>query len=262
MNGSEGKLSVFNRKGCPIHYWLAGQPNRPLIAFTHGGILDHRMFHAQVNMLAPEYRIFTWDVRGHGKSQPIAEAAEDLISIIDELGYKEAILVGHSMGGVITQEFYFRYPERVRALVTIGSTCITLKFSAWESAVRKLLPLMHRVCPALNRLVVQACAVKKEVRTYCKEAMSRVDKEDFIAILTGLSLCLHYEPQYTINCPILLTAGECDYMVSKKHALVWAARDTRCQYTVIPNVRHNAHQDNPEFFNSVLNDFLNSLPCQ
>lgn len=73
MENSANKLYVVNRKGCPIHYWLAGQLNKSLIVLTHGATADHQMFDAQVEILVKNYRVLTWDVRGQGESQPIGE---------------------------------------------------------------------------------------------------------------------------------------------------------------------------------------------
>jgi len=271
VDGSANKLYVVDRKGCSIHYWLAGELDKPLIVFTHGASLDHHMFDAQVDILLQEYRVLTWDVRGHGESQPIGTGfsivgeVEDLLSFLDVLGYKEAIFVGQSMGGYITQELVFRYPERVRALVMIGSSCITLKHSTWESALTKLSPAIFHLCPhrILIHQIVQASAVKSEVQAYVYNVTSRVSKEDFLLIWTELVHCLHYEAQYKITCPLLLTHGEHDSTGNiLKIAPKWAARDPLCQYIVIPNAGHCANQDNPEFFNSVLTHFLNSLPNQ
>lgn len=47
------------REGCPLHYWVGGAAGRPLIAFLHGATMDHRMFNAQVEALAPHYRVLT-----------------------------------------------------------------------------------------------------------------------------------------------------------------------------------------------------------
>ena len=73
MDVSKNKLYIVKRKGCPIHFWLAGEADKPLVIFTHGASADHRMFDAQVSMLAKDYRVMTWDVRGHGESQPMGE---------------------------------------------------------------------------------------------------------------------------------------------------------------------------------------------
>jgi pimeloyl-ACP methyl ester carboxylesterase len=119
---------VLERVGCTLHYWLTGREDRPLVVLSHGATMDHRMFAAQVAALAPHYRVLFWDVRGHGLSQPLNEdfslrqAVADLLALLDHLGYERAALVGHSMGGYISQELAFLQPERVTALVTIDCT--------------------------------------------------------------------------------------------------------------------------------------------
>ena len=113
MHNTTSVQYVLERAGCSLHYWLTGPDDRPLVVFTHGATVDHEMFDAQVSVIAQHYRVLTWDVRGHGQSQPmdheftIRTAVEDLVAILDLLGYKTATFVGFSMGGSIIQELVF-----------------------------------------------------------------------------------------------------------------------------------------------------------
>ena len=43
---------VLQRHGCPIHYWTGGPAGRPAVVFLHGATMDHRMFNAQVPVVA------------------------------------------------------------------------------------------------------------------------------------------------------------------------------------------------------------------
>ena len=54
-----------------LHYWLAGPTDRPLVVFTHGGRMDHRMFEPQLADIARHYRVLLWDMHGCGQSQPM-----------------------------------------------------------------------------------------------------------------------------------------------------------------------------------------------
>ncbi|MCX6030696.1 MAG: alpha/beta hydrolase [Chloroflexi bacterium] len=129
---------ILERAGCRLHYWQVGDPAAPLIVLTHGAGADHRMFDAQIPALTPSHRVLTWDVRGHGLSRPAGgpfssqAAVEDLLALLDAVGRPQAILVGQSMGGNISQEVAFRRPERVRALIVVGSTCNTGRLAAVE----------------------------------------------------------------------------------------------------------------------------------
>jgi pimeloyl-ACP methyl ester carboxylesterase len=256
---------VVERMGGQIHYQLMGDPDRPLVVFTHGVTLDHQVFAAQVDPVAQHYRVLTWDVRGHGMSRPmgeafsIREAAEDLVAILDQIQCPQATFVGHSMGGYIMQELAFLYPERVVALVSIGSTCITLKQPAIIDLGARTTPLIFRLCPevVLRRFIPWMAGIKPKTRAYVAEACRRIPKRDFISAWTAITRCYHYEPNYRITHPLLLTHGRYDLLiVPRLLAPAWAARDNNGHYVEIPKAGHNAHQDNSEFFNGVLLDFL------
>jgi len=73
----------------------------------------------------PNYRVTAYDLRGHGRTEiPPAgyttrDLAEDLISLLDELGIAKAHLVGHSIGGSVCMHAAVLYPERVASLTLI-----------------------------------------------------------------------------------------------------------------------------------------------
>ena len=204
-------------------------------------------------------------MRGHGQSQPIGEtfsireAAEDLIAIVDQLGYAQATFVGQSLGGIITQELVFLHPERVTALAVIGGVCNTLKLSAFEKLALQVLPMLLRLVPdSLNkRQSAHAFAVKPKIQAYLYEASRQIPKKNVITVWTETIRCLRYEPDYRIIQPLLLTHGKYDILEKvTKTISTRVARDPHCRYVVIPNAGHCANQDNPEFFNRVLLDFL------
>jgi pimeloyl-ACP methyl ester carboxylesterase len=76
-------------------------------------------------------------------------------------------------------------------------------------------------------------------------------------VLTAAANSLHEEPNYRIMKPLLLVHGERDNLGNiKKDAPKWAARDPHCHYVVIPDAGHCSNQDNPEFFNRTLLEWL------
>lgn len=254
------------RLGCTLHYWLSGPADAPLVVFTHGATLDHRSFAAQIAPVATHYRTLCWDVRGHGRSQPLgtpfsmATAVADLLAILDQLGVEQATFVGHSMGGAILQDLVFRHPQRVRALVIIGCSCITLPRSRAAMTALRALPLILRLYPyhLYKAQMARSFALRPEVASYAMEAMNQVARQDFMPIWTEVMQCLHPEPGYRIEQPLLVAYGDHDTRrrLFAAQAPIWTARDPASQHVVIPNAGHNAHQDNPEFFNQLLRDFL------
>lgn len=248
-----------------IHYWIGGAQGRPLVTLTHGATMDHRMFDAQIPALADKYRVLVWDVRGHGRSQPlgrdfsIAAAAEDLLAIMAQEGYENAVFVGQSMGGYIAQEVVFRNPQCVLALVTIGVTSITRGYPKVDELLMALTPAIVRLWPYehLKRYTAQMTALSPEARAYAYEAMSQIQKRDVAIIMNEVRRGLHEEPGYRIPVPALLTHGDQDDAGRiRAYAQQWADEQPNARYEIIPNAGHNANQDNPTFFNRILLDFL------
>jgi 3-oxoadipate enol-lactonase len=260
---------ILNRNGCPLHYWLGGEAGRPLVVLTHGATMDHAMFDAQVEALLPECRVLTWDARGHGLSQPLGDGftlagcAEDLLAILDTVGAEKVVLVGQSMGGYIAQHVYRMQPERVTAVVIIGAINIFFPYSVWEVGALKIsLPMMRRIPHnMLTDIIVGNITIKDEVEEYARRSIQRISREDFFTIWKDFTLAISEQgiPNHHIQVPLLITYGAHDKTGNgriRKQASEWAAYEPDARCVVIPDASHNANQDNPDFFNRLLLDFL------
>ena len=58
-------MPVAAANGIQISYTDSGGEG-PAVVFSHGFLMDHTMFGRQVTALTPQYRVVTWDQRGHG----------------------------------------------------------------------------------------------------------------------------------------------------------------------------------------------------
>ena len=230
--------------------------------------MDHRMFDEQVPAVAERYRVLTWDLRGHGRSRPLGDVGEgllmrdfieDLVALIYHLDYEKVSLVGQSLGGHISQDVVFFYPERVNALVTIGASCSTIEQPKLGRLALSLSPLMFKLWPEgnLREQIARNTAITSEAQAYAYEATRQLTKEDFMKVWNAVANLLHHEPGYRIEHPLLITHGDSDDVGNiKKISPKWAERDPKSRHVVVPAAGHNANQDNPDFFNRVLLEFL------
>jgi pimeloyl-ACP methyl ester carboxylesterase len=102
-------------------------------------------------------------------------------------------------------------------------------------------------------------AISKESQDLLRRSMGALSKDEFVQIMMATSACLHYEPQYHINKPLLLMIGDQDATGNIRTAMPQWAKHEDCELVIIPNARHAANLDNPEFFHRVLLDFLSPL---
>jgi 3-oxoadipate enol-lactonase len=257
------------RPGGPVHYWLGGDPSGPVLVLAHGAGMDHRMFDPQLPAFT-DHRLLVWDAPGHGESQPLTgpfhvpAVADDLLAVLDDAGAERVVLVGQSLGGHIVQHAHRRAPDRVRALVLIGSVSIAQAYSRSEVlALRATAPLLA-LWPYqhLTATVARRLSADPQVRAYALAAMRRIPPRTFHSIWRGVSRVVDGVglPGHRIDVPMLLVNGDHDDLGSiARHAPAWAAAEPRARLVLVPGAGHNANQDAPEEFNRVLRGFLDGL---
>src|SRR5688572_12973075 len=93
----------------------------PLI-LIHGIGADGRMFDPVIERLADCTRIIVWNLPGYG-GKPLGSAADfpslvaTLAADLDAQDLERAVVLGHSIGGMVAQELAATFPDRVQALI-------------------------------------------------------------------------------------------------------------------------------------------------
>lgn len=108
--------------GGPLAYSTVG--NGPPLVLLHGHLGDSRMWDEQIDILSDKYQVIRYDARGYGQSRITGNSVvhhDDLLALLDALGIDQAALAGISGGGAIALDVAANHPERVAALVLIGS---------------------------------------------------------------------------------------------------------------------------------------------
>ena len=118
--------TVPSADGVSIHYTTEGEGS-PALVFVHGWTGDTRFWDAQVKHFSPKRRVVAIDLAGHGASGKnrgewtIAAFGQDVRAVVEKLGLKKVVLVGHSMGGSVIVEAARLMPDRVALLVPVDS---------------------------------------------------------------------------------------------------------------------------------------------
>ncbi len=259
----EMKEFILDRDNYSIHYWVGGPEKAPWVVFTHGATVDHREWDATLPIVAEKFRVLTWDMPDHGLSRPapfsMAAAKDDLIALLDALHVDQAILVGHSLGGNLGQEVVFYHPERVKGLFCLDCTWNFQKLTRLEKWMVEhaegILNLYSE--KSLIDQSLKATARSKESQELLRRSMASHNKAEFIRTLMAGSTCLHYEPGYKINKPLLLMVGDKDRTGNIRKAMpAWAKVEPNCKLVIVPEALHAVNFDAPDVFHKELMDFL------
>jgi pimeloyl-ACP methyl ester carboxylesterase len=137
-----------------------GPENGPTIVFTHGWSLEGRVFSELIARLSDRFRLVIWDLPGLGRSQgpanrdfSLEKMANDLAAVVEAAGKGSVILVGHSIGGMISQTYCRLYANhlgsRVAGIALLHTTYTNPLNTAFGRSVWKaiekpiLVPLNH-----------------------------------------------------------------------------------------------------------------------
>lgn len=98
----------------------------PALILSHGFLMDHTMFDAQVAALRATHRVVTWDERGFGGTHAPGDftywdSANDVLALMDHLGIEKAVVGGMSQGGFLSLRVALTAPERVEALILLDT---------------------------------------------------------------------------------------------------------------------------------------------
>lgn len=134
----------------------------PPIVLSHGVTLSVRTWFHQLELLPKEgFRAIAFDHRGHGESvlgeagHSLENLAEDVRTVLHALDLRDAILVGHSMGGVAVQSYVARFPgdarERVKGIVLL-STLAKTAFGSRSTRTKARLERVFNRVPDTTRI--------------------------------------------------------------------------------------------------------------
>ncbi|MDD2769659.1 MAG: alpha/beta hydrolase [Methylococcus sp.] len=119
--GADSQFAQVN--GIRMHYVRMGEG--PLLILLHGWPQTWYEWHKVMPILASQFTVVAPDLRGLGLSEKTRSGydkrtiAGDVAALIQHLGEKSALVVGHDMGGKVAYILGLAFPERVTKLVLV-----------------------------------------------------------------------------------------------------------------------------------------------
>lgn len=257
-----------------IYYEIAGAGT--CFVMIHAGVADHRQWNNEFAVFARAYRALRYDMRGHGKSEPVEGEFShlgDLVALLDTLELHEPmIIMGCSMGGGLAMDFALTHPSRVKALIMVGSgpsglelnVPMPAKFAEAEKAYKAgdldLLAEMEtqlwfdgtdrtpdQVNPAMRKLAYEMN----------RHALSLEDRK------LGKRLPDAEIPAFDrlsqIGIPVLVIVGQHDTPYILAAADYMVERLPSARKVAIADAAHMPNMDHPEQFQKVVKEFLKRL---
>jgi pimeloyl-ACP methyl ester carboxylesterase len=119
-------MKTLRFKNISVNYSDIGKGT--VVVLLHGFLENSTMWDEFVPELSKKYRVVTIDLLGHGQTQALnyvqtmEDNADMVLSVLNELRIRKAILAGHSMGGYVALAFADLFPNIVKGIALVNST--------------------------------------------------------------------------------------------------------------------------------------------
>ena len=258
---------IINTPHGDVHYWISENltTDRTTLFFLHGLTASHDLFKGQLDYFADRYNILTWDAPAHGASRPYEDftyekAALAAKQILDENGIREAVFIGQSMGGFITQSVLKRFPDVVKGFVSLDSTPFGEKYySRSDRWWLRQIEWMSGLYPdnTIRKAIAKQCTTTERAYKNMLGMLGIYSKKELCHLMgIGFAGFMEDNCDLKINCPVLLIVGRKDMTGKVKSYNRHWSEDIGVPITWIEDAAHNSNDDDPEAVNKAIESFL------
>jgi 3-oxoadipate enol-lactonase len=249
-------------------YEAVGDPASPPLVFLHGIGGAARAWRGQLNAFGVRTRAIAWDMPGYGGSMPlpavsIAALADALQDFLQQVGAAKPILVGHSIGGMIVQQWLTKNPRTASAVVLAQTSPAFGKPDGdWQKSFidARLGPLdrgetLASLAPSLVKELVgddpdpQGLELARDCMAHVPEATYRAT----MLALMGFDL---RHALKDIAVPTLVLSGSKDNNAPAPMMAKMATYIPSATYVEIKGAGHLVNLEQPTTFNAALDRFL------
>ena len=254
--------------GILLHYRLQGRPGAPVLVLANSLGTDARIWDGVIDILAPNYRILSYDKRGHGLSDAplgdysLADHIADLAGLLAHLGIERFALGGVSVGGLIAQGFALRYPDRLSALLLCDTAPRFGDVQFWATRIAAIREgglaaiadgIMERwFSPGFRQSQSDALAgwrnmfLRSPVDGYCATCATLRDT-DLSDAIGGIST------------PTLVVCGDADGSTSVEQVRSTAAAIPGSRFEIVANAGHIPSIEQPAALAALFSSFLTEV---
>jgi pimeloyl-ACP methyl ester carboxylesterase len=268
--------------GTMIAFDVEGPEGAPPVVFVHGIIGARSTWHDIAADLAADHRTYCIDLRGHGGSTKggpydIEHYTDDLVAFLEGVIGEPAVLVGHSLGGVVSAETIMRRPDLVsRALLEdppmflasgsdFESSTFAIVFPLMLADIRekqgRLAPADEYIAglaamPALNGAGTMADVLGPDGSARDAQAKKDFDTNALQAAIDGA--LRRHDPTRSMAVPVVVLRAEvfAAFRPEDEHRLL--AANPHASVEVVPGSSHLIHDEQPELVTKRLREFLST----
>lgn len=261
--------------GLRLHIQDYGASGKPPMLCVHGGGANAHWYDFVAHGFNADYHVRAVDLRGHGDSEwdnsnppnyDYTRYAADIHELTEKLDLHEFVLIGHSMGGMVSITYAAMYPGRARALIVVDSNLLInaeriAGFNAVANrpgrdyASQEEFIANYRVRPGGSTAPPEALRHIAQHSGRCfgdGRWRHKLDRR----VYADRELVDSYGFWNRIKIPALLMKGGLSTRMTPEGIAAVKSRAPQATMTVVPDADHHITLDNPAGFIRAAGDFL------
>ena len=255
--GSRYKLSYVDINNFPANDYT--------IICVHGWGASSLNYSYLLKLLGPHFRTIAYDLKGHGFSEKEPDTydldsfTDELAQVIDHFQPKNLVLVGHSMGTAIIQNYMSLYSNKVRAAVVLSGA------PDFREPFPRIIPkVVFRMDERLKNLLLEVgMRIVASNTTHPKytDALKEQRKNTPYYVFRNSLLNTVFEWKKeedlrNIEVPVLIMVGENDHLTSVKDSLKLRELLPNSRLIILPNSKHDIILDQGKSVSELIREFI------
>jgi non-heme chloroperoxidase len=263
---TEKFIGLSNR--IKLQYVEQGDPNGTAVIFLHGYTDSWHSFEKVLPLLPANMHAFAISQRGHGlSSKPVGnyrpqDFAEDIATFIKDRKLGKAVIVGHSMGGIVAQQFAMNYPELTQAIVIISSDASFKDNPGLPEFGQEILklsdPVSYQFADDFQKATCANPIDSAYYRVLVAESM-KVPAHVWKAAMSGFMAVDFSQALNDVKQPALILWGDKDVFVSRADQDILVKNIKTSKLLVYEGTGHALHWEQPQRFVGDLLSFVNKI---
>lgn len=254
--------------GCVLHIREDGPKDGPVLLFSNSLGTDLRIWDPVVDGLSDRWRCIRMDKRGHGLSAlgeapvTIDRFAADALAVLDHFGVARAVMVGVSIGGLITQASYAARPDAFAGLMMCDTAAKIGMADTWEQRIAMVRTdgLDAMADTVLERWFAPAFHRDRRVDLAgYRQMLTRTPADGYAAACAAIRDADLTAQTGKIRVPCVVICGADDGATTPEVVSAFAASLPTARYVELPNVGHLPSLEAPEAVVSHLKTLLKEV---
>ena len=257
--------------GVRLEYAEQGSDQGIPVIFLHGVTDSWHSFENVLPLLPSNFHAFAISQRGHGNSSrpkagySLVDFSNDIAEFIRQKNTGPVIIVGHSMGSLVAQQFAYDHPQLLKAIVLVGADACFIDNPGMLEFVEEIEklndPIDRKFMDDFQKATLATPINRDYFEILVNESM-KLPAAVVKSVFRGIMEVDFTNKLKTFQAPVLILWGDKDAFCFEQDQAVLQSNIKSAKLKVYNGTGHALHWEQPEKFVDDLEEFVDTIQSE